>query len=125
MHSGVPLLSILDLSSTSSGNVIIAGVINDIKRSVNEGRGMLEPMKESALFPAIVVQMISVGEETGKLDELLMHVSDYYDAQVDYTINNLVSLIEPILIFVLGLAVLFMALGIFLPMWNLMNLFKR
>ena len=56
---------------------------------------------------------------------LLLHVSDYYDAQVDYTINNLVSLIEPILISVLGLAVLFMALGIFLPMWNLMNLFKK
>ena len=125
MHSGIPLLQILDLSASSTGNVVISGAIKDIRVSVNDGRGMLEPMKQSGLFPAVVIQMVSVGEETGKLDELLLHVSDYYDAQVDYTINNLVSLIEPILISVLGLAVLFMALGIFLPMWNLMNLFKK
>ncbi|MCK5178248.1 MAG: type II secretion system F family protein, partial [Candidatus Omnitrophica bacterium] len=61
----------------------------------------------------------------GKLDELLTHVSDYYDAQVDYTINNLVSLIEPLLIFFLGCAVLIMALGIFMPMWSMMKLFKH
>lgn len=81
-------------------------------------------MKISGLFPPIVTQMAAVGEETGKLDELLIHVSNYYDEQVDYTINNLTSLIEPILIVVLGSGVLFMALGIFLPMWNLMSIFK-
>jgi MSHA biogenesis protein MshG len=69
--------------------------------------------------------MVAVGEETGKLDELLIHVSNYYDEQVDFTVSNLTSLIEPILIFVLGLGVLFMALGIFLPMWNLMSIFKK
>ena len=90
-----------------------------------EGKGIAEPMKVSGLFPPIVTQMVSVGEDTGKLDELLIHVSNYYDEQVDYTINNLTSLIEPILIFVLGLGVLFMALGIFLPMWNLMSIFKK
>ena len=86
---------------------------------------MLEPMKLSGIFPPIVTQMVSVGEETGKLDELLLHVSDYYDSQVDYTIQNLVSLIEPISIFVLGIGVMFMALGVFMPMWNLMHLFKK
>jgi type II secretory pathway component PulF len=124
MRSGVPLMQILDLSAAGAGNMAISGVIIDIKESVNEGRGMLEPMRKSGFFPVAVIQMVSVGEETGKLDELLMHVSDYYDTQVDYTVNNLVSLIEPMLIFVLGIGVLFMALGIFLPMWNLMNLFK-
>lgn len=125
LRSGIPILKILDISSGSTGNVIVAKAIQKIKNNVAEGKGMSEPMKISGFFPPIVTQMVAVGEETGKLDDLLIHVSDYYDEQVDYTINNLTSLIEPILIFVLGLAVLFMALGIFLPMWNLMSIFKR
>jgi MSHA biogenesis protein MshG len=125
MRSGIPILKILDISSGSTGNVVVSKAIQSIKNNVAEGKGMSEPMKISGLFPPIVTQMVAVGEETGKLDELLIHVSNYYDEQVDYTINNLTSLIEPILIFVLGLGVLFMALGIFLPMWNLMSIFKK
>lgn len=125
MHSGVPLLKILELASSGAGNVVIARAIDNIKANVLEGKGMSEPIRLSNLFTPVVVQMVSIGEETGKLDELLIHVSNYYDSQVDYTINNLTSLIEPLLIFFLGGVVLFMALGIFLPMWNLMNVFKR
>ena len=125
MRSGIPILKILDIASGSTGNEVVSKAIDNIKNNVMEGKGIAEPMKISGLFPPIVTQMVSVGEETGKLDELLIHVSNYYDEQVDYTINNLTSLIEPILIFVLGLAVLFMALGIFLPMWNLMSIFKK
>jgi len=125
MRSGIPILKILDISSGSTGNVVVSKAIQNIKNNVAEGKGMAEPMKISGLFPPIVTQMVAVGEETGKLDDLLIHVSNYYDEQVDYTINNLTSLIEPILIFVLGLAVLFMALGIFLPMWSLMSIFKK
>ena len=125
MRSGIPILKILDISSGSTGNVVISKAIQNIKNNVAEGKGMAEPMKISGLFPPIVTQMVAVGEETGKLDDLLIHVSSYYDEQVDYTVNNLTSLIEPILIFVLGLGVLFMALGIFLPMWNLMSVFKK
>lgn len=125
MRSGIPVLKILDISSGSTGNEVISQAIINIKNNVAEGKGMSEPMKVSGFFPPIVTQMVAVGEETGKLDDLLIHVSDYYDEQVDYTVNNLTSLIEPILIFVLGLGVLFMALGIFLPMWNLMSIFKK
>lgn len=125
LRSGVPILKILDLAASGSGNAVIARTINNIRTSVSEGKGITEPMKVSRMFPATVVQMVAVGESTGKLDELLLHVADYYDAQVDYTINNLTSLIEPLLIFILGCAVLFMALGIFLPMWNLISLFRR
>jgi len=125
MRSGIPILKILDISSGSTGNIIISKAIQNIKNNVAEGKGMSEPMKMSGLFPPIVTQMVAVGEETGKLDELLIHVSNYYDEQVDYSVNNLTSLIEPILIFVLGLGVLFMALGIFLPMWNLMSIFRK
>lgn len=124
MRSGVPILQILDLVSETVGNAIVAGAIEAIKKSVNEGSGMLGPMRESGLFPAVVTQMVAAGEETGKLDDLLLHIADYYDSEIGYTIDNFVSLIEPILIFVLGIGVLFMALGIFLPMWSLMDLFK-
>lgn len=125
LRSGVPVLKILELVSVSVGNAVVSRTIDNIKISINEGRGMLESMKSSGLFPLAVIQMVSVGEGTGKLDELLLHISDYYDSQIDYTVNNLVVLIEPILIFVLGCGVLFMALGIFLPIWNLMSIFKK
>jgi len=124
MASGVPILQILNLSSKSIDNVVVSNAIKDIKESVNAGKGMTEPIKACALFPPIVTQMVAAGEETGKLDMLLIHVADYYDDQIDYTINNMVTLIEPLLIFVMGGAVLLIALGIFMPMWNLMNLFK-
>ncbi len=125
LASGVPILQILDLGSESAGNVIVSSSIDNIKKSVNEGKGMLEPMKASGLFPPVVVQMVSAGEETGELESLLLHVSDYYDSQIDYTIKNLVALIEPVLILVMGIVVAFMALGIFMPMWNLMSLFRK
>ena len=125
MHSGIPVLKIMDISAEFTDNQIISKAIINIKNNVAEGKGMSEPMKVSGLFPPIVTQMVAVGEETGKLDELLIHVSNYYDEQVDFAVNNLTSLIEPILILVLGLGVLFMALGIFLPMWNLMSIFRK
>lgn len=123
-RSGVPILQILDLVSKGLGNVVISRTIETVRQSVNEGKGMSEPMRISGMFPPIVVQMVSAGESTGKVDELLLHVSNYYDSQVEYMIKNLTTLIEPILIFILGCGVLFMALGIFLPMWNMMSLFK-
>lgn len=125
LSSGVPILQVLTLASEGSGNKVVGRVIDNIRESVNRGQGMLAPIKESGIFPPVVVQMVSVGEDTGKLSELLAHVADYYDEQVDYTINNMVSLIEPILILILGCGVLFMALGIFLPMWGMMSLFQR
>jgi len=125
LSSGVSILQVLGLASEGAGNVVVSRVIDDVKTSVNQGKGMLTPMKESGIFPPVVIQMVSAGEETGKLSELLTHVADYFDEQVDYTISNMVSLIEPILIFILGCGVLLMALGIFLPMWNMMSLFKK
>ena len=125
LRSGVPILKVLELASSGTGNTVISRTIDNIRVSVNEGKGMLEPMRFSGMFPPTVVQMVSVGEDTGKVDELLLHVAGYYDSQVEYTIANLTSMIEPILICVLGCGVLFMALGIFLPMWNMTRLFTQ
>ncbi|MDD5432129.1 MAG: type II secretion system F family protein [Candidatus Omnitrophica bacterium] len=124
MKSGVPILEVLDLTSRTSGNIIISRAILNIRESVSQGRGLSEPMKVSNLFPPVVVQMIAVGEQTGRVDELLFSVADYYDRDAAYMIKNLSTYIEPILILVLGCMVLLMALAIFLPMWNLIRVFR-
>ena len=125
LRSGIPILQILDLVSDTIGNIVVAETIDKIKKSVNEGSGMIAPMRESGLFPAVVTQMVAAGEETGKMDDLLTHVADYYDSEIDYTLDNFISLIEPALIVILGAGVLFMALGVFLPMWSLMDVFGK
>ena len=86
---------------------------------------MTQPMKESGVFPPSVVRMVRVGEETGKIDELLLKVSEYYDMQVEYTVGNMMVLIEPMLIVVLGGMVFVLALGMFLPMWNMIKVFQH
>ncbi len=120
--SGIDMLTTLDLTAEVVGNVIIARAIKDIKDGVNQGKGLAGPMRVSKLFAPIVVQMVAIGEESGKLDELLLKASEHYDQQVDYAMKNLTTLIEPILIFALGFMVLFVALGVFLPMWNMVQI---
>ena len=123
--SGIPIISTLEIVKEAIGNRIIASSVENIIDGVEEGKGLADPMKASSLFPSIVVQMVKIGEETGKIDDLLLRVSDYYDARVDYTVKNLTVLIEPILIFILGIMVLILALAIFMPMWNLISLFRH
>lgn len=122
--SGIEMLKTLELAADTVGNVIIARAVRYIKEGVNEGKGLAEPMKVSGFFTPVVVQMVSIGEETGKLDELLMNVAEHYDQQISYAMKNLTTMIEPLFILVLAAMVLFVAMGIFLPMWNLLRLFK-
>lgn len=125
IRSGLPILQVLDMVSRTVGNTVIARTIDNVATSVREGKGISEPMRVSGIFPPIVVQMIAIGEDTGKIDELLMKVSEYYDQQSDYAMKNLTTMIEPIFVLILGVMVLTMALAIFLPMWNLITLFRR
>ena len=125
LSSGVNLLYSLDLTSDIIGNVIVSDAIKVIRNKVNEGSGLAAPMKASKLFTPIIIQMVSIGEETGRLDELLMKAADHYNQQATYTMNNLTTLIEPLFVFVLGFMVLSVGLGIFLPMWNLVYIYKR
>ena len=125
IRSGIPLLQVLEMASKTVGNVVVGAAINKIRGFVNEGKAMNEVMKNDKLFPPIVTQMVAVGESTGKLEQLLLRISDYYDAQVDHALKNMTTIIEPILIFCLGGMVLVMALGIFLPMWNMVQVFRK
>jgi type II secretory pathway component PulF len=123
--SGISMMLTLEIVAETVGNVVIARVVDQMREDLREGKGLVEPMEASGMFPPLVIQMIAVGEETGNIDTMLGKVSDYYDMDVDYALRNLSSMIEPILLLFLGGMVLFLALGIFLPMWNMMSLFKR
>lgn len=124
-RSGIPMLHSLDIVSGTLGNVIIGRAVAIIKEDVREGKGLSAPMLKTGTFPPIVVQMVAVGEETGALDDMLIKVSDYYDLEVEYAIKNLSTTIEPVLVFCLAGGVLFLALGIFLPIWDMISVMKK
>jgi type II secretory pathway component PulF len=123
--SGISMMLTLEIAGETIGNVVIARSVESMSDSLRDGKGLTAPMEASGLFPPMVIQMMSVGEETGQLDTMLNKVSDYYDMDVEYTLRNLAALIEPILLLFVGVMVLFLALGIFLPMWNMMSLFQK
>lgn len=123
-RTGVPIIKVLELSQESMGNAFLSQSIQSISRNVIRGESLSRAMREAGIFPPLVLQMIAAGEGTGRLDELLGFVSGYYENQVKYALKNLITYIEPVLIFVLGLSVLFIALAVFLPMWNLIQLFR-
>lgn len=125
IKSGLPILQTLDIVSTTIGNTVISRVVDNIRDSAREGSGISEPMRVSKIFPPIVVQMVAIGEETGNMEQMLIKVSDYYDMEVEYAIRNLSTAIEPLLLLIIGGAVLLLALAIFMPWWNLMSLFKH
>jgi len=116
---GVSILEILSVSSRVVDNVVISSIIRGLRDSVQEGTGIAAPLKQSGLIPPLVIQMIAAGEESGALDEMLEKVADYYDEEVDHAVKNLSSMIEPILLLFMAALVLFLALAIFMPMWDM------
>jgi type II secretory pathway component PulF len=124
-RSGLSIIENLQICAEVVENVPISEVINDIEQGVKRGESVTATIKKSSLFTPMVVQMMSAGEESGELDSMLVKVSEYYDMEVDYSIKNIASLIEPILLAFLGAVVLFLMLAIFLPMWDLTKLAER
>lgn len=124
-RSGLSMMLTLEIVKETVGNAAIADVIGKMQGELREGKGLVAPMEASGLFPPLMVQMIAVGEETGSIDVMLNKVSDYYDRDVEYALRNLSTMIEPILLLVVGGMVLFLALGIFLPMWDMISLFRK
>ncbi|MFC1561940.1 type II secretion system F family protein, partial [candidate division KSB1 bacterium] len=120
----LPILQTMEIVSTTIGNVVISSELEKVGQGIEKGRGISGPLKESGLFPPLVIRMIAVGEQSGSLDEMLHNVSDNYDNEVNYLIENLVSMIEPILTITIGAMVLLLALGIFMPMWSMMDAFN-
>lgn len=125
LSSGIPIVQALDIVRGVAGNRIIEMEIDRMRDGVVAGMGLAEPLRDSAIIPPLVVKMLAVGEETGAVDKMLLRVSRYYDQDVDYAVKNLSTAIEPVLLVILGAAVLFTALAVFLPLWNLMNVFRH
>ena len=123
-RSGVPILQALEIVSDTVNNGVMAKAIKDVQDSVREGESLAAPLEKHAVFPPMVVQMMAVGEETGALDTMLAKVADFYDQEVEATVNALTSLIEPILIAVMGAAVGGMVIALYLPMFQIVNLVK-
>jgi type IV pilus assembly protein PilC len=120
--TGVPILQAIDIVGDTSGNQVVSNALADVKESVRAGESLAEPLSRHKVFPSMVVQMMKVGEETGALEEMLAKVSDFYDREVDDTVNALTSLIEPLLIVVMGATVGGILIALYLPIFNLASL---
>jgi type IV pilus assembly protein PilC len=119
--SGVPILTALDITARTAGNKVIEAAIMATKGSIGEGETIAAPLKESRVFPPMVVQMIAVGEETGALDKMLDKIAAFYDDEVNVAVDTLTSVIEPLMIVVMGLLVGGMVVAMYLPMFKLIN----
>ena len=121
ISSGVPVLRALEITTDTAGNLAVAQVIARSRASVKEGEKISDPMQSSPLFPMMVTQMIAIGEETGRLDQMLAKISDFYDTEVDATLKGLAALIEPIMIVGLGVMVGFIAISVITPIYTVVQ----
>ncbi len=124
LKSGVPLPQALELCAKAIDNNYLAGKIREIKSGVERGDSLLRTHNASEMFTPLVLQMIAVGEESGQVEELLKEVSGFYEREVDYDVQTLSDRIEPIMIVIMAGFVMVLALGIFLPMWEMYNIQK-
>jgi MSHA biogenesis protein MshG len=121
LSAGLPMLEALKLIARATGNAFMTERLEQIRAQVQTGDPLSRAAVAAKVMPPLVLQMIEVGEETGELTRLLDEIADYYQREVEYTLKNLTALIEPILIVVVGGMVLVLALGIFLPMWEMLG----
>src|SRR5712692_5407795 len=119
--SGVPIMQALEVVSKAVENKIVAQAIDSVRSSIREGESIALPLQNSGLFPPMVVQMTAVGEETGTLDSMLQKVADFYDAEVESTLTQLTSILEPLLIMFLGFVVGFIVLSFYMPLYQLIT----
>jgi type II secretory pathway component PulF len=123
-RSGIPILQTLEITSTTINNMNLSQSIEEISRNVREGRSLADAMRETEKFTPLIIQMVSVGESSGTLESMLMRITEYYDIEVDNLIKKMSTYIEPFLTLFLGVVVLFLALAVFLPWWNMAKLFR-
>ena len=124
MQSGVPILESLEIVGKSSGNRLIEKVIEGVKNSVREGESIAVPLMKSGVFPPMVTRMISIGEKSGQMEKMLSKIAEFYDDQVDTAVAGLTSVIEPLIIGVLGAVVGFIVIALFLPILNITQILQ-
>lgn len=124
IHAGVPILQALDIVAATSGNVVIERAVRAVQESVRTGQSLSGPLAQHPVFPPMVVQMMAVGEDTGALDSMLGKIADFYDQEVEATTEALTSIIEPLMIAVLGAIVGFMVIALYMPIFGIFDLIQ-
>jgi type IV pilus assembly protein PilC len=121
ISSGVPILEGLDITARTSGNAVVEKAISQTRKAVEAGRSLVEPLKETDVFPGMVTQMIGVGEQTGAMDAMLQKIADFYEDEVDAAVKDMLTAIEPIMIVFLGVVVGGVVISMYLPLFSLIN----
>ena len=121
LTSGMPILDGLDITASTAGNAVLESVVRVTRSHIEEGKTMSEPMRQSKFFPVMVTQMVSVGESTGELDNMLMKVADYYEEEVDAVVANLLKILEPVMLVILGVLVGVIVVAMYMPMFKLIQ----
>ncbi|MDX1502335.1 MAG: type II secretion system F family protein [Thermoanaerobaculia bacterium] len=119
--SGVPILDGLEITAKTSGNAVIEDAVMAVRKSVEEGKTLSGPLRETKIFPAMVVQMINVGEQTGALDQMLSKIADFYEDEVDTAVAGLVKLLEPLMIVILGGIIGVIVAAMYLPLYSILS----
>src|ERR1700687_441918 len=119
--SGVPILEGLDITAKTAGNAVVERSLQQVRKSLEEGKSLTEPLKDSAVFPGMVTQMIAVGEQTGAMDAMLQKIADFYEEEVDGAGKDLLTALEPIMIVVLGVVVGGVVISMYLPLFSLIG----
>ena len=122
--SGVPILQALEITGQASGNTVIENAMTSVQTSVKEGQSITAPLEKASVFPAMVTQMIAVGEETGSLDAMLGKIADFYEDEVNASVKALTSILEPIMMVGVGAIVGLVVISMYLPIFNMMNIVK-
>jgi type IV pilus assembly protein PilC len=119
--SGVPILDGLEITAKTSGNAVIEDAIMAVRKSVEEGKTLSGPLRETKIFPPMVVQMVNVGEQTGALDQMLTKIAEFYEDEVDTAVAGLIKLLEPIMIVFLGGVIGTIVTAMYLPLYSILS----
>jgi len=121
ISSGVPILEGLDITAKTAGNAVVERALLKVRKALEEGKSLTEPLRETEVFPGMVTQMIGVGEQTGAMDAMLQKIADFYEDEVDAAVKDLLTALEPVMIVVLGTVVGGVVISMYLPLFSLIG----
>ena len=121
ISSGVPILEGLDITARTAGNAVVERALQQVRKSLEEGKSLTEPLRDSEVFPGMVTQMIAVGEQTGAMDAMLQKIADFYEEEVDAAVKDLLTALEPVMIVFLGVVVGGVVISMYLPLFSLIG----
>jgi type IV pilus assembly protein PilC len=121
ISSGVPMLEAMNITARTAGNAVVEKAILEVRKAIETGRTIVDPLRETGVFPNIVVQMIGVGEQTGSLDSMLQKIADFFEEEVDAAVANLLTAMEPMIILFLGVVVGGIVISMYLPLFSLIG----